>query len=86
LHGSRIVFLDGEIEKLRGVAQAGAEAIETADQRVELRALTPELLRLFGSIPDARILELARNFVEPIPLAIVLKDTPVASWNAPRDP
>ena len=44
--------------------------------RGQARALAPELLRALGIRPDGRVLQLAGHFLEPLLLAVVLKETP----------
>ena len=86
LHRLSVIFLDGEIEELAGIAQPRVEAIECSDQRIELRPFAPELLGPFRCVPDAGILELTRYFVESVFLLLVLKDTPVRRSSVLRDP
>jgi len=41
------------------------------------RAFLAEFLGLFGLLPDSRILQLPTDFLEPLFLVVVLKETPV---------
>jgi hypothetical protein len=59
--------------------------IETVDHPFELRALLAELLRALRIVPDARLLELARYFLETFVLVVVIKDTSSRTLCAPRD-
>jgi hypothetical protein len=59
--------------------------IETVDHPFELCALLAELLRALRVVPDARLLELARYFLETFVLVVVIKDTSSRTLCAPRD-
>jgi hypothetical protein len=59
--------------------------IETVDDFLELCALLAELLRALRIVPDARLLELARYFLKPFVLVVVIKDTSSRNPCAPRD-
>jgi hypothetical protein len=59
--------------------------IETVDHPFELRALLAKLLRALRVVPDARLLELARYFLETFVLVVVIKDTSSRTLCAPRD-
>ena len=57
------------------IAQAALEAIQAADDLLELGALLAQLLRSIGGIPDSGLLELALYFLQPLMLVVVIKDT-----------
>jgi hypothetical protein len=71
----RVVFLGRDIEQLRAVAGTLGELVEQFDYVLELGALPAESLCFFLVAPDARILELAADFLEPLPLDVVVKGT-----------
>jgi hypothetical protein len=83
--GAGIGLGGGELQKLAGVAQFGFEAIQAADDLLQLGALLAELLRPLRLVPDARLLELALYFLQPLVLGVVIKDTSSKSRRAPRD-
>ncbi len=85
LGGPRVGLLRGHLQQLAGVAQAASEAIQTADDLLEFRALPAEFLRAFGVVPDAGLLEFARYFLQSLVLVVVIKDTSSKSRCAPRD-
>jgi hypothetical protein len=47
--------------------------------------LLAEFLRTLRLVPDVRVFELAGDFLEPLFLQIVLKETPSRRQHAPRD-
>jgi hypothetical protein len=81
----RVVLALGELEQLLGIADRPGCAVDGLDLRGEPRAFPAELLGLLRQRPDGRILELAGYFLEPLFLGVVLKETPLRSWCAPRD-
>jgi hypothetical protein len=66
----------GEFEQLTGLGQAAVEAIERADDRLELGALAAEFLGALRVLPDRRVLELPQDFRESLAAPLVVKDTP----------
>jgi len=76
LHSRFVVLGYCEVEQFGRVSEPGVQAVERADQRVQLGAFAPQLLSLVGRIPDLRVFELARDFDQAIFLVVVLKDTP----------
>jgi hypothetical protein len=66
------------VEQLPGVLQAGVDAAERADGRVERLLLAPELLRALLVVPDAGVGELLLYFGEALLLAVEVKDTSAA--------
>jgi hypothetical protein len=61
------------------------EAIQAADDLLELGAFLPQLLSAIGVVPNAGLLELAFYFLKPLVLVIVIKDTSSKSRCALRD-
>jgi hypothetical protein len=75
--GGRLVVLAfGELEKLGGVADALGYAVDLFELGGELGAFAAELAGFIGVLPDGRIFQLARYFLEPFLLGVVLKETP----------
>jgi len=83
--GSGIRLLDGQIQQFRRVAQGACEAIQAADDLLELGALLAQLLSAVRGVPDAGLLEFALYFLQPFVLVVVIKDTSSKSRCAPRD-
>jgi hypothetical protein len=81
-HGALVALLRRELQQLVRTAQALAELADAVDDAVELGAFLAQLLGALGLIPEPRILELARDFLEPLALGIVVKDTPEAKSGA----
>jgi hypothetical protein len=79
-----IVLGLGELQQLGGLGEALGGAIDLTDVAREARTLAPEFLRARRIRPYARLLQLARYFLEALLLAVVLKETPVGSRCAPR--
>jgi hypothetical protein len=52
------------------------QVIQGVDDQRQGGALTPQVLRVFGVVPDAWVFELAVYFDQPIMFVIVVKDTP----------
>jgi hypothetical protein len=86
LHEAGLAFQLREVEEFERPGDAVARAIEPADERVELRALLAERLRLLGLLPDLRVFEFAGDFYEPLVLAVVVKDTSAGRRDVPRGP
>jgi hypothetical protein len=84
LRGGFIGLLHGQLEKLSGIADALGGALDLADVAAQPGALATKLLGTGGVRPDGRILQLARDFLEPLLLSVVFKETPVARPCGPR--
>jgi hypothetical protein len=82
--GGLVALGGGELEQLGGLADAAAGARDFGDVGAQAGAFTPELLGAGGVRPESRVLQLARDFLEPLLLAVVLKETPVAKRDARR--
>jgi hypothetical protein len=80
-----VVLALGQLEQLARVADGGVGAIELLELRAQARAFAPEFLRPVRCAPDLRVLQFARDFLEPLLLAVVLKETPSRRRRAPRD-
>ena len=76
--GALLALRLGQFEELGSLADALGGAVDLADVARQASSFTPELLRARRVRPDGGILQLARNFLEPLLLAVVLKETPVA--------
>jgi hypothetical protein len=66
----------GEFEQLAGLAQAAGQAVERADDRLELGALAAEFLGALRVLPDGRVLELPQDLCQALAASLVVKDTP----------
>jgi hypothetical protein len=66
----------GHIEKLGRLANALDGTVDLANVGAQARTFAPELLGPRGVRPDGGVLELARDFLEALVLAVVLKETP----------
>ena len=53
--------------------------VDLFDFSSELRSLFAEFLGFFRLLPDCRIFEFAADFLEPLFLQIVFKETPLRS-------
>jgi hypothetical protein len=78
LRGFFVVLGLGQLEQLAGAAQALGQAADAVDGLVEQRALAAQRLGALGIVPDVRVLQLALYFLEPLALAVVVKETPSA--------
>jgi hypothetical protein len=74
--GTGIVLRLGEFEELGRVAERGQCAVEAADVLREPRTRLAQGLRAVRIVPDVRQLQLAGYFLEPLLLAVVVKETP----------
>ena len=83
--GAGIAFGDGQLEDFRGVAQAGFEPLQAADDLFEFGTFLPEFLRTLGNVPNAGLLELAFYFLQALLFVVVIKDTSSKSRCALRD-
>jgi hypothetical protein len=80
-----IGLADRQLQQLRVIGNGGRRAVDFLDVGAQAGAFAPELLGARGVRPDGRILQLAADFLEPLTLAVVLKETPVALTCARRD-
>jgi hypothetical protein len=71
-----VVLRLGEIEEFRGFVDTASQAIEGADDALELRALAAELLRALGLTPDPGILEFPQDLRQSLAASFVVKGTP----------
>ena len=78
-------LVGGQFEKLRRIAQGALEAVQAADDLLELGAFLPELLSAIRVVPNAGLLELALYFLKPLVFGVVIKDTSSKSRCALRD-
>jgi hypothetical protein len=76
LGGRFVGFGDRELEQLARLGDTAREPAEPFDDALEPRAFAPELLRTRRVVPDVRVLELARYFLEAFALRIEVKGTP----------
>jgi hypothetical protein len=67
-----------ELEQLRRVRQAAADATQRADYRLESLLFLAELLRAPLVAPDLRVRELALYLGQPLALSFEVKDTSAA--------
>jgi hypothetical protein len=67
-----------ELEQLRRVRQAAADATQRADYRLERLFFLAELLRAPLVAPDLRLRELALYLGQPLRLPFEVKDTSAA--------
>src|SRR6185437_9097680 len=82
--GGLIALPLGELEELGRIADSLGGALDLRHVRGEPCTLLPELLRPLRLRPDRRVLELPAYFLEPLFLAVVFKETPVARRCARR--
>ena len=83
--GAHVGLLRGHLQQLVRFAQPASQAIQGADDLFEFGALPAEFLRAFRVVPDSRLLEFARYFLQPLVLVVVIKDTSSKSRCALRD-
>jgi hypothetical protein len=81
----RISLRGGQLQEFRGIGQGALQAIQAADDLLELGAFLAQFLRAIGVAPDARLLQLALYFLQPLVFIVVIKDTSSKSRCAPRD-
>jgi len=67
-----------QFQQLVRAAQPLGELADAVDGLVEQGALAAQGLRAFGVVPDVRAFQLAVDFLEPLYLGVVVKDTPSA--------
>jgi hypothetical protein len=80
-----IRLVGGEFQEFRRVAQGTLEAIQAADDLLQLGTLFPQLLSALSVAPNAGLLELALYFLQPLVFVVVIKDTSSKSRCALRD-
>ena len=81
----RIRLGRGQIQQLGRIGQGAREAIESADDLLELGAFFSQFLGTLRIAPNAGLLELALYFLQPLMLIVVIKDTSSKSRCALRD-
>jgi hypothetical protein len=89
LDGARSPFVVlgfGELEQLCGVRNSLAGLIDLLYRGGKPRALASQLLCPLLVGPDSRVFQLSGDFLEPLFLLVVLKETPEGTRCAPRDP
>ena len=79
---ARILLFGRELVKLAGLVERLLDPIQRRDDGFELGAFLPELLRALGVGPHSGILELAVDFLEPLALGVIVKDTSATLRNA----
>ena len=84
--GALVVFFDGHVEQVARIGQTAFELVEGLDHLRQHGALTPQILGVFGFVPDVRVFEFAIYFDETIMLLIVVKDTPESTGCARTGP
>jgi hypothetical protein len=77
--GGFVVFGLGKLEEFDRVADRVGRAVDFAEFAGELGAFAAELLGLVGLLPDRRVFEFAADFLQPLFLQIVFKETPLRS-------
>ena len=60
------IFELGAGKVLAGLTKRIGQAADTADDAFEIRALLAEILRALRIVPDGRVFELARDFLEAL--------------------
>jgi hypothetical protein len=80
--GGFVVLAFGELEQLVRIRDGFGGVVELGELGAQACTLAAEFLGLVGLVPDAGIFELATDFFQPLFLAVVLKETPSASWCA----
>jgi hypothetical protein len=69
-------FSARKLEQFGRVGQRLVEATDRVDNVTQRGTFAPEVLRTLGLRPDGRVLEFALDFLEPLVLDVVVKDTP----------
>jgi hypothetical protein len=75
----------GQFEEFRRIAQGALEAVQAADDLLELGAFLTQLLGAIRVVPNAGLLEFAFYFLKPLVFVVVIKDTSSKSRCALRD-
>ncbi len=79
IHGQRgaLVFLgNGKIEQVAGLAETVGQAADAADDALERGAFLAQILGALRVVPDIGAFEFATDFLEPLGLGRVVKETP----------
>jgi hypothetical protein len=84
--GAEVALARGELQQLAGIGDGARQPIEAADDVFQFGALPAKFLRPLGLVPDAGLLQFARDFLQALVLIVVIKDTPLKSRCAPRVP
>jgi hypothetical protein len=79
-----VALARGQLKQLARIGDAARQPIEAADNVFQLGALPSQFLRALGLVPDAGLLQFARDFLQAFMLIVVIKDTPLKSRCAPR--
>jgi hypothetical protein len=82
--GTEISLARGQLKQLVRIGDAACQPIEAANEVFQFGALAAEFLRALRVVPDAGLLEFARDFLQAFVLVVVIKDTPLKSRYAPR--
>ena len=78
-HGQRRVFVLlalGQLQQLGRFRQPIKDGGDATDSLLQLGTLAAEVLRVFGIVPDVRVLQLPGYFFQAFFLDVVVKDTP----------
>jgi hypothetical protein len=70
-----VLFLARELVQLAGLVERLLDAAQRRDDAFELGALAAQALRALRVGPNGGILELAVDFLEPLSLGVIVKDT-----------
>jgi hypothetical protein len=82
--GAFVVFGSRQFQEFAGIGKSPRQPIQARNHQFEPGALLAEFLRAVGAVPDSRLFELARYFLQSLLLVVVIKDTPSRSRFAPR--
>jgi hypothetical protein len=74
--GALVVFRFRQVQQLTGIGDAADGLINGLELAGQPRPLLAQLLGLGRVLPDLRIFELEGYFLQPLLLAVVLKETP----------
>jgi hypothetical protein len=80
-----IRLLGGQFQEFRRIVEGALEAIQAADDLLELGAFLPQFLSASRVVPNAGLFELALYFLQSLEFVVVIKDTSSKSRCAPRD-
>jgi len=81
----QIALARGKLEQLARIGDGARQPIDAADDVFQFGALPAKFLRPLRLVPDAGLLQFARDFLQALVLIVVIKDTPLKSRCAPRD-